>query len=232
MTDEILNKIGVAPHSASIATGDTVKKTLILCVGIAMCVLTGTARADSIDWTQGFSTDYAARVAGMNSMWDPGTYTFDSSALNNHALWETGGDATGDGLFMLVNGVEDSAHSLVWGKSLDLGGNPFVVFAKNLCCIDKPGRPGPELEFWFDGFKISDIITDGAGRWDLFSFIPPVLRGTHEYEIRNGSTVFDGNDFGLDFNPSTPTPEPLTIVTLGSGLFMIAKGLRGKRSRA
>ena len=175
------------------------------------------AHAAPFDWTQGFSTDYSARIAGTNDMWDPGTYTFDSSAINNHALWETSGDATGDNLMMLVNGDEDKPNSLVWGMTLDLGADPFTIWAKNLCCIDKPGvRPGPSLGFWFDGFKVGDIVTDGAGVWDVFSFIPPIMRGTHTYEIRNGSTVFDGNDFALDFD--RPVPEPMSLLLLGTGL--------------
>lgn len=203
-------------------------------VGRLVLVLTCLLLAPSIhaaplDWTQGFSTDYASRVAGTNDMWNPGTYTFDSSALNNHALWETGGDATGDGLFMLVNGRDDMADSLVWGKVLDLG-SPFQFAAKNLCCTGISTRLGPLLEFWLDGSKFGDIMTDGPGVWEWFSFITPA--GSHLYEIRDGSTVYDGNDSGLDAVGTVPTPEPFTIITMGSGLLMIAKGLRRKRVAA
>lgn len=34
----------------------------------------------------GFSTDYVAKQAGTNDMWDPGTYTVDTSAAGNHAV--------------------------------------------------------------------------------------------------------------------------------------------------
>lgn len=165
-----------------------------------------------VDWTQGFATDCVL----SQDLWEPGTCALDDSAIGHHPLWDTGGDATGDGVSMLVNGFTDKPQSLVWGMNLDLGVDPFVVFAKNVCCVDKPGRPGPKLEFWFDGFFQSALQTDGAGHWDVFSFIPPVMRGTHTYEIRNGSIVFDGNDFALDF--AQPVPEPATLTLLGGSL--------------
>ena len=189
------------------------------------------AHAGPLDWTQGFTTDYASRLAGANDMWDAGTYTFDASATHNHALWETGGDATGDGTFMLVNGVDDGQNSLVWGKQLT-NQSSFSLWAKNLCCVDKTGRMGPLLEFWFDGFKMSDIVTDGPGVWDFFTFIPPIFQGTHLFEVRNGSTVYDGNDFGLDAVGATPTPEPATVLLLGTGMLAAWRARRRIGTRA
>jgi hypothetical protein len=182
--------------------------------------------AAPLDWTVGFNTSYEARAAGTNAMWDPGTYTFDSSAAGNHALWETGGDADGDGVMMLVNGRSDAQDSRVWARVLDLQG-PFQLFAKNLCCVDRTGRVGPSLEFWLDGSKAGDIQTDGPGVWNLFSFA--ATPGRHVYEIKDGSSVFDGNDFALDAIgaiESTPAPEPASLVLLGTGCALLVRRMR------
>ena len=203
-------------------------------VAFAFVLLARTAGAETV-WFNlegGFDTSYIQKTAGTNDMWNPGTYTVDGSALNNHALWETGGDATGDGSFGLFNGRDDLADSLVWGRTVTLGASDvFSLFAKNLCCTDRSGRLGPDLQVWLNNSKACDIATDGPGVWEMFSCSLLGYSGATRIEVRNGVTVFDGNDFGLD-GPALPTPEPATALLLGTGMLAAWRARRRIGARA
>lgn len=225
-------------------------KTLILILAILFSTSTTTWAAgittsmitngDFSLGNTGFSSDYASQVAGTGSMWDPGTYTIDGSAAGNHGLWETGGDHTGGGgSFMLVNG-STGVGKTVWSQTVStiMGWTyEFSLWAKNLCCTDGGVMTGPELSFWANGLELSPCGTDGAGIWQACENSFLATSRTTTLEVRNGQTNYRANDFGIDDiyvgheTDLTPTPEPVTLVTLGSGLTLLGLATRKRRVR-
>lgn len=187
----------------------------------------------------GFGSSYSYRTAGINDMWDAGTYTIADSALNNHALWETGGDHTsGDGLFFLGNGRTDKADTLVWAQMVGVEQHTsyyFEAFAKNLCCATLV-RPSADLLFYINGELVGGGPIDGPGHWQGISTTwNSGVMGRALLEIRNGSTVASGNDFGLDDiwlgTESNVAPEPASLVLLGSTLLGGAGWLKRRQRR-
>lgn len=189
-----------------------------------------------------FSTTYDYRP-GIETGWDPGVYSVETAGNPWHSLFvKTGDHTTGDGKMMVVNGMTE--QSTVWEltlSGLQLNTNYFFeAFLLNLCC-EFINLPGPELQFWANGSLLGAGSTDKPGgwaglstNWNSGSSTTAVLR------LTNASTIFSGNDFALDdvffgtessVNP-IPTPEPASMLLLGTGLALIGARARKRLGKS
>lgn len=170
----------------------------------------------------------------------PGVYTVTTSAVNNHALWETSGDnTTGTGNFMLVNGYSGRAGRTVWAQTVTVDPNIdyfFEAFTKNLCCASTTAATA-DLSFLINGILIKSGGGSGLpGFWSgLSSMWNSGGATTAVLEIRDGVTVFEGNDFGLDDiffgTESTVTPEPTSLALFGTGALLAWRARRRRHTR-
>ena len=189
----------------------------------------------------GFSSEYIYKTPGTNDLWDPGVFSVTTSALNNHALWETSGDnTTSTGNFMLVNGYTDRPGRTVWSQTVTVDSNTnyfFEAFSKNLCCSSLT-FPTADLSFLINGILVGG--GGGIGLPGFWSGISSLWNSggatTAQLEIRDGVTVFSGNDFGLDDiylgTETSITPEPASLALLGTGALLAWRERRRRRNRA
>ena len=197
-------------------------KTLVL---VCLLLITPSAYAGPIlgDWTTGFSTDYALNTA---SQFDPGTYSF----IESHPLWVTP-IGQPDGPTMFVNGRDDRT-STVWSKTFDAPADTTLTFSAwlgSVCCTLSSGLnfPGPTLNWLLNGSMFLNASTDGPGVMEPFSAsFNTGAGGPYTLSLVNQSTVYNGNDFAMSNLDLQATPEPTSLLLLGTGCAFFVRRYR------
>lgn len=228
---------------------NTIGLLAILCLLIASSAgASGLNLVTNHDFSAGavaFTSDYT-NVDGTvaDSCWDPGTFAVSGSADPCHRLWTTGGDhSTGTGLFMLVNGKTDAAAT-IWEQEIGVETDTdytFSAWLKNLCCQSVYGVASA-LEFYVNDALIGsgNVGEPDVWNWSQQSSIWNSAENTiARVKIVNTTLNFDGNDFGLDdifFGKDNPidsgaTPEPASMLLLGSGLIGLGTAVRRRAKR-
>lgn len=230
---------------------------VLLCVLVLGCVRGVVAspvnlitNGDFSNGATGFTTDYERNIV---SGWDEGVYDV---RLNGDDAWhpyfvDTGDHTTGTGNFMTVNGQASITagprfSSLVWSQTVtgiqQHTDYFFEAFTMNLCCTTLPDNqnfPGPSLSFFINGILLGNgSALEFPGIWTGLSSMWNSGENTAAtLEVRNNSSIFNGNDFGLDDlylgteSTLNSTPEPVSMVLLGSGLLMIGREVRKRQQK-
>lgn len=182
----------------------------------------------------GFTTQYTFIVGNGTIETGPGDY----SVITNPATafingYESYGDhTTGTGLMLFADG--DSPGINVWGENVNAGTGAFT-FTGWVANADVPLANPAVLGLFVNGTQVGDTftITQTGGIWEEW---------TVQFNLHSASNIAlsiqdlnpdiqdGGNDFTLDdlalSGPAGTTPEPSSLIMLGSGLLPVAFAVR------
>jgi hypothetical protein len=192
----------------------------------------------------GFTSGYTYVAPTFNSMYPESTYTVFNNANGVHDQWAAVTGQGGAGDFLIVNGAT-AGNIDVW-KSVSIAVTPntnyfFEAYATNVCCGAFVGSSS-KLTFAVDGDATSatlstfDTAASPVGTWQFLSNTWNSGSNTSvTLTLKNASTEFSGNDFGVDsINFGTVSiggvPEPTSWAMLITGFGMVGFAARRRRS--
>jgi hypothetical protein len=174
----------------------------------------------------GFTSAYTyvpppySTVPGSHSLFYEGTFGVLTDPSQAHGAATSYGDhTTGTGYMMAVNGANLVANEVVWEETVQVSPNTPYQFSMWSSSWDS-GSPAV-LEFLFNGTSIgtlTDSITPGVW-WNFATGWDSGANTSLTIDIIDLNTATMGNDFAID--DISLSPEPTTLLLLGSGLAAI-----------